>query len=115
MKGKQPLFIYALKRSKNKNTEAKQSERKNVSEIRSEKKIQQRNEKYQSEKKIRKQNKEKRKIWKAKRSEKIDAKFLLKKAKRKQNESRFASFRFEAKKNLKRNRCTLVQRISNSC
>ncbi len=68
-----------------------------------------------AKRKIRKRNKAKRKIWEAKRSETIYAKFSLKHAKRKQNESLFASFRFEAKKNVKRNQCTLVQRISNSC
>ncbi len=48
-----------------------------------------------------------RKMWDAK-SEKIDAKFLLKHAERKRNESRFALFRFEAKKHLKRNGRTLL-------
>jgi hypothetical protein len=41
----------------------------------------------------------KRNIWEAKRSRKIDTKYLLKHAKRKQNKSHFALFRFEAKKN----------------
>jgi hypothetical protein len=64
------------KRSKKKNTEAKQSEKKSTEAIR----------------KIRKRNEAKRKIWEAKRSEKIYAKFSLKHAKRKGNESRFVSF-----------------------
>jgi hypothetical protein len=43
----------------------------------------------------------------AKRSEKIGSLFSLEHAKTKRNGSRFASFRFEAKKNFMRNRRTL--------
>jgi hypothetical protein len=43
----------------------------------------------------------------AKTSEKIGPLFSLEHAKTKRNESRFASFRFQAKKNFKRNRRTL--------
>jgi beta-glucosidase-like glycosyl hydrolase len=109
------IFIFALKRNKNteadrskkKNTEGKQSEQKNT-----EAKI-----------KIQKRNKAKRKVLKQKekygskpnekkhlgseRKQKIYAKFSLKHAKRKLNESRFAL----KPKNLKRNRRPLLPRI----
>jgi hypothetical protein len=45
----------------------------------------------------------------AKTSENIDRRFSLEHAKTMRNESRFASFRFEAKNFLKRNRRTLVR------
>jgi hypothetical protein len=46
----------------------------------------------------------------AKTSEKLSPLFSLEHAKTKRNESRFASFRFEAKKKFKQNRRTLVER-----
>jgi hypothetical protein len=70
------------KQSEKKNTEAKRKLRKRKTK---------RKEKYGSEMKRKEILKE------AKGSIKIDAKFSLKHAKRKRNESRFASFRFEAK------------------
>jgi hypothetical protein len=120
MKGKIASIYFALKQ--NKNTEAKRSEKKNMEANQSEKKnMRAKNEKKRktgskmkrkknTEKKIkiRKGNEAERKILKVKRREKIDAKFSLKHAKQNRNESRFASLRLEVKKNLKRNRRTLL-------
>jgi hypothetical protein len=52
----------------------------------------------QSVKKDMEGNEAKRKNWEVNISGKIDVKFSLKHPKRKRNESRFTSFRFEAKK-----------------
>jgi hypothetical protein len=121
MKGKQPLFVFALKvnevkRIIQKRNKAKRKIRKQNTKqkdkYRSETK---RKEKYRSETTRKENYRSEKKSTEAKRcekknfgSEKIDAKYLLKYAKPKRNESHFASFRFEAKKNLKRNRRTLI-------
>ncbi len=77
MKGKQPLFIFALKRNKKYGSKTKQRKiwkQKNTEVERSEKK----------------NTEAKRKVRKRKEA-KIDAKFSLKKAKRKRNEYHFVS------------------------
>jgi hypothetical protein len=85
-------------KAKRKIRKRNEAERKNGSEKRSEKKN---TEAIQSAKKNTEANE-------TKRSEKIDAKISLIHAKRKQKESRFASFRFEAKKNCSETGATLL-------
>ncbi len=88
MKGKQPLFIFALKSIKKygsktkrkENTEAKRSKRKMWKQ-----------KKYGSETKRKEKYWSEKKNMEAKRSKKMNAKFSLNKAKRKRNESYFVS------------------------
>jgi predicted NAD-dependent protein-ADP-ribosyltransferase YbiA (DUF1768 family) len=73
------------------NMEAKFSEKNNAE---AKKKFRSKKKNNEAKRKRRNRNEAKRKMWDVKRSEKIYSKFLLKQAKRKRNESRFALFRF---------------------